>query len=119
MRQLGITFRRMQRARLLGRRGIKAVVAECFLLEHQPSLNSSNVISFSEPGSSWRRPCCIKKMIAASSALFRKLTVLAFDESAEERWQESRRMAADILDLGPAEETDLQGALMEASGKPF
>jgi hypothetical protein len=44
---------------------------------------------------------------------------LAFDESAEARWQETRPAEADIIDLGPATDTDLQSDLIEASGNPF
>jgi hypothetical protein len=40
-------------------------------------------------------------------------------ESAEMRWQESRPVEADNMDVGPAVETDLQGDLMEASENPF
>jgi len=58
-------------------------------------------------------------MIAAHSGLLRKFTELAFDESAEMRWQESRPMEADNMDVGPATETDLQSDLIEASGDPF
>jgi hypothetical protein len=60
-----------------------------------------------------------KKMMAAHSDLLRKFTELAFDESAESRWQESQPAEADNIDVGPATEADLQGALMEASGNPF
>jgi len=60
-----------------------------------------------------------KNMIAAHSALLGKFTELAFDEPAEMRWEESRPMEADNIDVGPATETDLQGDLMEASGNPF
>ena len=58
-------------------------------------------------------------MMAAHSDLLRKLTDLAFDESAEMRWQASRPAEADNMDVGPARETDLQSDLMEASGNPF
>ena len=44
---------------------------------------------------------------------------LAFEESAEARWQESQRTEADNMDVGPATETDLQSDLMEASGNQF
>ncbi len=40
-------------------------------------------------------------MIAAESGLLRKFTELAFDESAESRWQESQPAEADNLDVGP------------------
>ena len=60
-----------------------------------------------------------KNMIAAHSALLRKFTELAFDESAEARWEESRPAEADNIDVGPATDTDLQSDLMEASGNPF
>jgi len=49
----------------------------------------------------------------------RKFTELAFDESAEARWQESRPMEADNMDVGVATETDLQSDLIEASENPF
>jgi hypothetical protein len=58
-------------------------------------------------------------MVPAHSALLRKFTEVAFDESAEARWEESRPMEADNIDVGPVTETDLQGDLMEASGNPF
>jgi len=51
--------------------------------------------------------------------LLRKFTELAFDETAEMRWQESRPAEADNMDVGPATETDWQSNLMEASGNPF
>ena len=57
--------------------------------------------------------------MAAESGLLRKFTELAFDESAEMRWQESRPAEADNIDVGPATETDSQGDLIEASGDPF
>ena len=61
-----------------------------------------------------------KKMVAARSGLLRKFTELAFDESAEMRWEESNRPTeADNIDAGPATETDLQSDLIEASGNPF
>jgi len=60
-----------------------------------------------------------KKMMAAHSDLLRKFTELAFDEAAEMRWEESRPMEADNIDVGPVTETDLQGDLLEASGYPF
>ena len=60
-----------------------------------------------------------KNMIAADSALLRKFTELAFDEAAEMRWQESRPVEADNIDVGPAAETGLQSDLMEASENPF
>jgi len=58
-------------------------------------------------------------MMAAHSALLRKFTELAFDKTEEARWQESRPMEADNIDVGPVTETDLQGDLVEASGDPF
>ena len=60
-----------------------------------------------------------KKMMAAHSGLLGKFTELAFDEAAESRWEESRPMEADNIDVGPATDTDLQGNLIEASGNPF
>jgi hypothetical protein len=59
-----------------------------------------------------------KKMRMAHSDLLRRFTDLAFDESAEMRWQESRRPEADNVDAG-APETDLQNELLESSGNPF
>jgi hypothetical protein len=59
------------------------------------------------------------RMTAAHSALLRKFTDLAFDESAAVRWQESQPTEADNIDVGPPTETDLQDELIEASGKPF
>ena len=44
------------------------------------------------------------KMTAAHSALLRKFTDLAFDESAEMRWQESRPTEADNIEVGPVSE---------------
>jgi len=58
-------------------------------------------------------------MTAAHAALSRKFDELAFDESAEVRWQESRPMEADNIDVGPATEADLQNDLIESSGNPF
>jgi hypothetical protein len=49
----------------------------------------------------------------------RNFTQLAFDEAAEMRWQESRPVEADNIDVGPAAETGLQSDLMEASENPF
>ena len=60
-----------------------------------------------------------EKVTAAHGALLRKFTDLAFDESAEVRWQESQPTEADNFDVGPAPETDLQNDLIEASGNPF
>ena len=42
--------------------------------------------------------------------LVRKFTELAFEESVEMRWQESRPAEADNLDVGPATETDYFGS---------
>jgi len=58
-------------------------------------------------------------MMTAHSDLLRRFTELAFDESAEMGWQESRPMEADNMDVGPATETDLQSDLIEASRDPF
>jgi hypothetical protein len=58
-------------------------------------------------------------MMAAHSALLGKFTELAFYDSAEMRWQESRPTEADNIDVGPAIETDLQRDLIGASGDPF
>ncbi len=57
--------------------------------------------------------------LASERRLLRKFTELAFDETAEMRWQESRPAEADNMDVGPATETDWQSNLMEASGNPF
>ena len=54
-----------------------------------------------------------------ANTLLRKFTELAFDETAEMRWQESRPAGADNIDVGPATETDLQSDLIEAAGDPF
>jgi hypothetical protein len=59
------------------------------------------------------------KMTAAHSALLRKFTDLAFDESAEVRWQEAQPTEADNIAVGPVAETDFQGDLIESSGNPF
>jgi len=47
-----------------------------------------------------------RKMTAAHSASLRKFTDLAFDESAEMRWQESRPTEAEDSDVGAVKETD-------------
>jgi hypothetical protein len=59
------------------------------------------------------------QMTAAGSALLRKFTDLAFDESAAVRWQESQPTEADNIDVGPVTAADLQADLGEASGNPF
>jgi hypothetical protein len=59
------------------------------------------------------------QMTAAHGALLRKFTDLAFDESAEVRWQESQPTEADNIEVGPVMATDLQADLIEASGNPF
>jgi hypothetical protein len=58
-------------------------------------------------------------MTAAHSALLRKFTDLAFDESAEVRCQESMPTEADNIDVEPVTETALQNDLTEASGNSF
>jgi hypothetical protein len=58
-------------------------------------------------------------MRAVNLALLRKFTELAFDKSAEMRWQETRPTEADNIDVGPGIETDLQSDLIEASVKPI
>jgi hypothetical protein len=60
-----------------------------------------------------------KKMTTAHSDLLRKFTDLAFDESAEVRWQESQRTEPDKTDGGPVAESGLQNELFESSGNPF
>jgi hypothetical protein len=59
------------------------------------------------------------RMTAAHAALSRKFDELAFDESAEVRWQEAQPTEADNIDVGPVMETDLQEDFVEASGNPF
>ena len=58
-------------------------------------------------------------MTAVRSALLRKFTDVAFDESAAVRWQEAQPSEADNIDVGPLTETDLQNDLIEASSNPF
>jgi hypothetical protein len=53
------------------------------------------------------------------SDLLRKLTDLAFDESAEVRWQESQRTEADNIDVEPVAETDSQNDFFESGENPF
>ena len=60
-----------------------------------------------------------RKMMAANSDLLRKFTDLAFDESAEMRWQESERAEAENIGVGPVMEADVQDDLGEQSGNPF
>ena len=60
-----------------------------------------------------------KETAAAHSGLLRKFTELAFDESAEMRWEESRPTEADNIDVGLVTETDLRDDLFEPSGNPF
>ena len=59
------------------------------------------------------------RMTAAHSALLRKFTDLAFDESAEVRWRESSPAEADNIDVGPVNGMSLQNDLAEPSGNPF
>jgi hypothetical protein len=49
-----------------------------------------------------------KKMTAIHADLLRKFTELAFDESAEMRWEESQPTEADNIDVGPATGTELE-----------
>jgi len=60
-----------------------------------------------------------KKMDMAHSNLLRKFTELAFDVSAETRWQESQRRGADDIDIGPAREMDLQPDFFGLPGNPL
>jgi hypothetical protein len=60
-----------------------------------------------------------KKMMAAQSGLMRKFTELALDEAAAMRWKESEAGEADNIDVGPAEETDLENELFETTDDPF
>ncbi len=60
-----------------------------------------------------------RQMTAVNSDLLRKFTELAFDESAEMRWEESRPMEADNIDVGPAAGTELENDLFETSENPF
>jgi len=59
------------------------------------------------------------KMTAANSALLRKFTDLAFDESATVRWEEAQPTEADSIDVGPLTGSDLQNDLIESSENPF
>ncbi len=59
------------------------------------------------------------KMGAAHSDLLRKFTELAFDESAETRWQESHREKSDNINVGPRAETDLQNDLFGSARNFF
>jgi len=59
------------------------------------------------------------QMTAAHSTLLRKFTHLAFDESAEVRWQEAQTIEADNIDVGPVTESDSQTDLVEMSENPF
>jgi hypothetical protein len=59
-----------------------------------------------------------KKINMAQSDLLRKFQEIAFDESAQMRWEESQRAETDNRE-GPPTETDLQDELIEASGNPF
>jgi hypothetical protein len=61
----------------------------------------------------------IKPHSPVHAALLRKFAELAFDESAEMRWQKSRAADGDDIDVGPVTGTDLQNDLMEASRNPF
>jgi hypothetical protein len=60
-----------------------------------------------------------KKMRMAHSDLLRKFTDLAFDESAEPRWQTSQRTEAESINVGPVTETYLQNELFESAENPF
>jgi hypothetical protein len=59
------------------------------------------------------------QITAAHSAVLRKLTDLAFDESAAVRLQESHGIEADNADVLPVTETVLQNDLFESSGNPL
>jgi hypothetical protein len=58
-------------------------------------------------------------MTAAHAPLLRKFTDLAFAVSAKVRWQESQRMEAGNIRVGPVTETNLQDDLIESSRDPF
>jgi hypothetical protein len=58
-----------------------------------------------------------KKMTAVHSALLRKFTELAFDETAAMRWQEAQQPESDNIDVGPV--TEAEKNLFETSGNPF
>jgi hypothetical protein len=60
-----------------------------------------------------------KKMTTAHSDLLRKFTELAFDESAETRGLESKRVETDNTDVGPGTEANAQTDLFESSRRPF
>jgi len=58
-----------------------------------------------------------KEMTAVRSALLRKFTELAFDETAAMRWQETQQPEADNIDVGPV--TEAENDLFETSENPF
>jgi hypothetical protein len=60
-----------------------------------------------------------KKMAAAHSDLLRKFTELAFEQSAQTRWQESQRADAEFIDVRPAAETKSQYDLFQSSENPL
>ena len=49
-----------------------------------------------------------QKMDTAHSDLLRKFQEIAFDKSAETRWQESQRTKADNINARPVTKTELQ-----------
>jgi hypothetical protein len=58
-----------------------------------------------------------KKMATVHSDLLRKFTDIAFDESAQVRWEESQREKAD--DTGGEPEVDLQSHFIGVGGNPI
>jgi hypothetical protein len=60
-----------------------------------------------------------KKMNTAQSDLSRKFTELAFDKSADVRWEESGRSEADSVELDSEAASGLQKDLFESPGEPF
>jgi hypothetical protein len=87
--------------------------------DFESGLASKVLRTFAEEPSPWLSKEEKEKMTTADAGLLRKFTDLAFDESAAMRWEESRPMEADNIDVGPVTETDLQDDLMKASGNPF
>jgi len=60
-----------------------------------------------------------KKMSAAYRALWRKFEEIAFDTSAQSRWQEATSPEADNIDVGPVNSDDFQREMFEKPYEPF
>jgi hypothetical protein len=75
--------------------------------------------SFAEEPLAYLADAMKKKMAMVQSDLLRKFTDIAFDESAQVRWQESERAEADNIDARRVTETALQRDLLESLGGPF